>query len=1151
MKKWFKRILAILSILLVAFLLLITTVFCPDKVVNNNKTKIQAMAQEQIGRTIDWSEVDASYWPPIGVVLRDFTLTGPNNIGTSAQFEKLEVRISLLKAILTLGTSIEVTSVELTKPKFRTTLYHNGQWDFQDILDTLAKNSTKGEIPEESDGDTGPFAVLETLSVSKFIVQEGSLQVFDEANDTNLSATHLSLALQGLKRKGNLDLALSTLLGVDAKGGSQLNTSPFELQLKVPKVDTDSFAESIEDFELTTKLETLDVSPWARLLDPESILARSGTLSFDLQSDYRSSKDILNFKLKAAGKSLKLGTADTQGKGFSINANILGDRSMKAQRIALRKVDVTAPSLKAQGALFGDTKQRGYWYDSHFDVDIDDLNTVLSYLPSQLAGLPPELTMTGPFHASVHVDQSYELNIDATQSFIAYSDLFSKASGLPFRFATQGSANDNGLSLKSIALVLDKLNVHGALEVPSQGSIKGSLKSSPFTMASLSSLSPKVAREAQELPSGTTSFTLTFDEVNKHQSVDAHMKLMGTKVDLSTLHVSGDATMDLTLTPKADHTPFAFDIDFDQMAFRDDAQQDGLNKKAGTPLDLHISGKVADDNLNLSHAALKLASSNVGVKGTVSNYASENPALDMKTSQCTINLADLKHLLPGFSDFPSAGTLTCPTSISGPLNALMIGIRGLKWVSPFGETRGDILVQNGNKARMQIDLEPLKINLNQLAFLDAGYAQLSTKDHFAGSIHGVLSDSSSDSLEVRISDLTMRDSNVKGSMTLKNVDAPHFNFVLASKHLAPLDFDVSTASTAKNDTGDANSNSDGLSKDTRALLKKVSGTGTLSAASFVLKDVRMTDASMALTMKKGQLHFDTLKARAYGGTLDWSGSNFDLASAKTAFDLKGDASNIRIEQVLSDLTSIGPVVSGFSADNLKIRGQGLTKETLLQNLSGTVSLNSNELKLKTLDLLGGFEGPLKGASGILKSGGLKLPGGRLKTKGTSLVNVKATLKVDRGRYELTKPMSVSSPVGPIVFKGGGKLDGSLDSNVQLTLSRNFLATNFGQHSASREIPLNFRLGGTWLRPRIIGLDTKQLVQAVAVGAASKAVGEKGAAMIEKGKKKISSAKSRVKSETKKATDQAVTRAKSEVKKAKTKAKKKAKDTAKKLLDGLF
>jgi hypothetical protein len=132
--------------------------------------------------------------------------------------------------------------------------------------------------------------------------------------------------------------------------------------------------------------------------------------------------------------------------------------------------------------------------------------------------------------------------------------------------------------------------------------------------------------------------------------------------------------------------------------------------------------------------------------------------------------------------------------------------------------------------------------------------------------------------------------------------------------------------------------------DTSAL-RAVDGSLKLTAATLMSGPLRLSNADIAATLKDGVLTLSHLKGGLYGGTLDLSGS-INANQTAVAFDLKGDASNIFLGEMLrstSGTNTFGGTVKvtidgKLNANSIALKGGGATASEIRSSMSGGAQL---------------------------------------------------------------------------------------------------------------------------------------------------------------------------------------------------------------------
>jgi uncharacterized protein involved in outer membrane biogenesis len=135
--------------------------------------------------------------------------------------------------------------------------------------------------------------------------------------------------------------------------------------------------------------------------------------------------------------------------------------------------------------------------------------------------------------------------------------------------------------------------------------------------------------------------------------------------------------------------------------------------------------------------------------------------------------------------------------------------------------------------------------------------------------------------------------------------------------------------------------------DTSAL-RSFDGSLKLEAATLVSSPLRLTNASLAATLKDGVLTLSYFKGALFGGTLDLSGV-VNATQPALAFDFKGDANNIYIGEMLRSMSgknvfggTVKITVDGkLNANGIAVKGGGSTADQIKRSIAGGAQLGGH------------------------------------------------------------------------------------------------------------------------------------------------------------------------------------------------------------------
>jgi hypothetical protein len=541
--------------------------------------------------------------------------------------------------------------------------------------------------------------------------------------------------------------------------------------------------------------------------------------------------------------------------------------------------------------------------------------------------------------------------------------------------------------------------------------------------------------------------------------------------------------------------------DFDRLqvkAMGDDGTA-SLDKPAGLPLRLDIDVKKAATSATINAVKLVIGKSSIAGKGTVVDIGGKGERLALDFGNVDLAFSDLRQAIPGASSLPAGGRVRGAVSLRGGLSSSTMGLDIKNLDMGFGSSvvKGTIGVDNLSAPRVDVDLPTLNLAFNDLRGLAASMADLPADGRFDGgmTIKGDTEKLSTMTVDVKITRFAAAKSDLKGSITIKNLDAPQFQMQTQSDF---LDVDALRAAFGGGDDDESTApkkdeNPHGLGKATRDMLAGVNGKATMKASRALMKGMKLSDFTGVLSMTRGVARFDTLEFGFYGGRVSATGTTLGLPAERTNYDLRLEGENVDFGAFLADQTSLGKLFKGTVSPKVSIKGRGLAAGDFAITADGPASLSFKELVIGGLDVLGPLDEAMKKALGG-KSGGFNAASASSsgKERGLVLNNFTALTKFIGGKLKLDKPIEASTPMGKMKIDGTAGLDNRLDFTSVLQLSPATVSkmTN-GKVKPKSDIPLPFRIGGTWDAPKVTGFDVGALLKAI--------VGDQAAAIVDKGK----------------------------------------------------
>ncbi|HET9754404.1 MAG TPA: AsmA-like C-terminal region-containing protein, partial [Myxococcales bacterium] len=305
------------------------------------------------------------------------------------------------------------------------------------------------------------------------------------------------------------------------------------------------------------------------------------------------------------------------------------------------------------------------------------------------------------------------------------------------------------------------------------------------------------------------------------------------------------------------------------------------------------------------------------------------------------------------------------------------------------------------------------------------------------------------------------------------------------------------------------------------------GHAKVTIGKLTMKKQTVTDIVADITVHEDQIKVNTAQLKAFGGTVNASGSEMKLAHPAEPFHVVTKLDNVGLENLVA-LGTEHKLLAGKFNGTIDLRGKGDLDKTLAGVLDGHVLDGVFYGK----DMVASVSGPLAkalpfGLAGKTGQGG-----------STSLgKDLPFGVTLENGLAKLKNPLKVSRPEADMTFSGGMRVDGNLDLAGVVALSpATISAITGGKVKPAGAIPVNLKLVGPAWSPSLTDLDLKPAVNQI--------VKEGGAALVGRALGVDSSG-------AQKTAEQKASQVQAEAQKKAEEQQKKIQDEAKNRLKGLF
>jgi hypothetical protein len=1150
----------------------------PDAMIASQRDRVAKLASDELGRALTVGDIEATFLPELGGTVKDVKLAGAEGAQPQVEIGELTVGVSFWRALLSLGKDVQVTRLRARDVHLRASRDDTGTWDFQDILDRQ---------PPSEPSDTIDLSFLEGANVARLALENTTVTLND-------AALGRPLTVRGTLEADDVRIGSPLAVSLKAELVDGDKKSPVSARLEMKDVPQKIDKRALPELTLDLNLADLAVGAWGSLLSEDALRPAAGDVA--LQASVVAHRgDELQIDGKARAKGLVLEQQGAKGRALDLETRLQatftrssGAADVEAFELKGSGADVKA-KLKATAVSLVGIEQ------ADVDAKVADLAAILGAFPPGVLGLPDDLTLEGPFAARMTGNaQTLDLTVSLDDARVAWADAFDKPRGRKLQLALKGTRKPDRLSLEPFSVQLDAAKIDGALSLPTgDGPFEAKLASGAVSLASLQEVVPpfKNALARGERLAGTASFELIASAQGKAQKADAKLTLDGLDLQLEGLEASGRGGVTVALTPQGETIDARVVADLSALSLTGRGAEGGavLDKPAGVPLDLDFHVVQSADAAEIKKGLLRMGATKVAATGTISGVGTSSTKLDLDLGQLDVAFDDLRKTVPGASSLPAGGTLKGRVAVRGPTSPLSkLGLDAQALDIAFGQTRvrGSAKIDGLEEPVLDVSLSDVDARFDDLRALTDAADVLPAGGRFGGvlAFKGDMARPQTVEVKLKARRLELAGSSLAGDFSVRDLDRPSFAFDLKGDE---VDVDRLLAAF---DTSDGKKKTDdnphGLSTAARKQLAKTSGKGTITARSVVFEGLPMTDFVGKLTMTNGKTSFEALDFTMYGGRVSAAGTSLDLPAEYTGYSLKLAINKMDIGAALTAHTTLGEVFRGALTQDVDVAGRGLAKADLVKTLTGPVALTTRSLTLAGLDVLGAILKPLQAAA--KKTPGAPKIASAQAERGTTLQDMKGTLMLGAGKMMLQRPLKTKTSFGALSFEGGSSLDTSLDFTAVAEISPATVSQwTGGKVKPKAAIGVPLKIGGTWAKPAITGVDVARLLQEVlgaAAGAvvddvkaaaaaeakaatakaqaeaskradAAKAEAEKRAADAKKradkaaadAKKKADAAKKKAEKEAKKRARDAKKKAEKEAKKRARDAKKKAEEEAKKLL----
>ncbi len=258
----------------------------------------------------------------------------------------------------------------------------------------------------------------------------------------------------------------------------------------------------------------------------------------------------------------------------------------------------------------------------------------------------------------------------------------------------------------------------------------------------------------------------------------------------------------------------------------------------------------------------------------------------------------------------------------------------------------------------------------------------------------------------------------------------------------------------------------GAATDVGQAVAGLAADGSVRVAEGTLKGVRFSDLRGELKLRDRVFTLEQLSFGLYGGRFSGSG-RADLRGKVPAIAFTPKVEQVKVNDLLSEATSLKGVVFGLLSANLAVEGKGLDASSLLASLTGEGKFALTDGRIASFDLIDRLQALVALARGGTAPADA---GDRTGAKGTPVKSLSSSVRIEQGKF-VTPDLSLST--GDFQLAGSGTIgfDQSVAYGLRATLPAGLARQLLGRDVArvlatdsSGAVEIPFTVGGTLSAP---------------------------------------------------------------------------------------
>ncbi|MGZ4889335.1 MAG: AsmA family protein, partial [Candidatus Angelobacter sp.] len=204
--------------------------------------------------------------------------------------------------------------------------------------------------------------------------------------------------------------------------------------------------------------------------------------------------------------------------------------------------------------------------------------------------------------------------------------------------------------------------------------------------------------------------------------------------------------------------------------------------------------------------------------------------------------------------------------------------------------------------------------------------------------------------------ITLGQTNVGGTLTLKNFDAPQVQFALNADKVNVAELQQIFAATPAQPAKRAGGfwrlvpEASAQTKSEPSLLTKMAGGGTIAVGVIQYDDLILNNAHANVTLDHGVIRMNPVTADVYGGKENGS-ITLDMRPAQPVYTVNLRTEKVDANKLISSVSDVKQTLYGMLASNVNASFSSSSAQNIARSLNGNMAINLTNGKLMNLDLL--------------------------------------------------------------------------------------------------------------------------------------------------------------------------------------------------------